>query len=325
MIKAGIIGAAGYTGGELLRLLAYHPNVELAFAQSESCAGKKISEIHRDLFGLMDLCFTSSPEADCEILFLCKGHHESRAFLNANKIDDTTKVIDLSQDFRHQENSQLNGRTFIYGLPEANRDLITTAYSIANPGCFATAIQLSLLPLAANKCLPNNVHINATTGSTGAGQSFSESSHFSRRSNNHSVYKALTHQHLKEINETLKQIDPELESQLHFIPQRGAFTRGIHAISQIQCDLSIQHISDLYSEYYSHHPFVHLVPFETDVKQVVNSNNCFIHLEKHEDQLVITTVIDNLLKGASGQALQNMNLLFGLPETTGLKLKSTAF
>ncbi len=324
MIKVGIIGAAGYTGGETLRLLIDHPEVELVFAQSESQAGKKIYQIHPDLYGSTQLAFVKDHSLDVDVLFLCKGHHESKAFLEKNEIPSHIKIIDLSQDFRHQENATFKNRTFIYGLPELQKGKIKNANSIANPGCFATCIQLAVLPLAKEQLIQSNVHVSATTGSTGAGQAFSETNHFSWRSNNHSGYKLLTHQHEKEILASIQSLQPN-KTQLQFVPQRGAFTRGIYSVSYLKSSLSLNEAVDMYQTFFNEHPFTHVVPFEVNVKQVVNTNNCFISLQKEKDDLIIISAIDNLLKGASGQAVQNMNLLFNLNESAGLKLKPSAF
>lgn len=320
-IKAGIIGGAGYTGGEMLRILINHPNVEIAFVNSTSNAGNLISDVHTDLIGDTDLRFTSDLPQDIDVLFLCVGHGDAKKFLTANPINENIKIIDLSQDFRLKANAQLQAREFTYGLPELNREKIKTATNIANPGCFATCIQLGLLPLTAKGLLKNEVHINATTGSTGAGQSLSTTSHFSWRNNNLSVYKAFEHQHLNEIGESLNC----LSSMLNFIPQRGDFTRGILAAMYTESDLTLEEAQALYEDYYSTHPFTHVSKKNIDLKQVVNTNKALVHLEKHGNKLFIVSIIDNLLKGASGQAVQNMNLMFGLDERQGLNLKATAF
>lgn len=322
-IKAGIAGAAGYTGGELLRLLLLHPNVEIVFAHSNSNAGKPIHHVHADLLGDTNLLFASELRNDIDVLFLCMGHGDSKKFLEANAIPPNIKIIDLSQDFRLKANAT---HKWIYGLPELNRDQISSGnYHIANPGCFATCIQLAMLPLAKADLLQTEVHINATTGSTGAGQSPSATSHFSWRANNLSVYKAFDHQHLHEIGESLLQLQPSLTAPLNFVPQRGNFTRGIHTIAYTTSNLNIDEAVALYNDYYNNHPFVYISLRPIDLKQVVNTNKCLLHIEKHGDMLMVTSIIDNLLKGASGQAVQNMNLVFGLEETTGLKLKPVAF
>jgi N-acetyl-gamma-glutamyl-phosphate reductase len=324
-IKAGIIGGAGYTGGEMLRILINHPNVEIAFVNSTSNAGNLISDVHTDLIGDTDLKFISDIPQDIDVLFLCVGHGDAKKFLEANPIDENIRIIDLSQDFRLNRNSSIENRQFIYGLPELNITEIQAAQNIANPGCFATCIQLGLLPLAAKGLLQNEVHINATTGSTGAGQSLSTTSHFSWRNNNLSIYKAFEHQHLNEIGETLTQLQGEVKEALNFIPQRGAFTRGILASMYLESDLTLGEAYTIYEEYYSGHQFTHVSRKNIDLKQVVNTNKCLVHLEKHGNKLFIISIIDNLLKGASGQAVQNMNLMFGLEETAGLRLKAANF
>lgn len=324
MIKAGIIGGAGYTGGEVIRLLLNHPEVELTFVQSESQNGKKLYAVHNDLLGSTELNFTQDI-SDVDVLFLCKGHGESRQFLEKNTIADSTKIIDLSQDFRHQSNNTFNKKQFVYGLPELNKTQIQNANYIANPGCFATCIQLALLPLAAKQNLVSDIHVSATTGSTGAGQTLSSTNHFSWRSQNHSAYKTLNHQHEKEIAESLSQLQSSFTSTLNFIPQRGAFTRGIYAVTYVKGNYNLDAVKSDYQAFFSDAPFVKLAPFEIDVKQVVNTNNCFISLQKEKDNLIIVSAIDNLLKGAAGQAVQNMNLLFGIKETQGLQLKPSAF
>lgn len=328
-IKAGIIGGAGYTGGEMLRILINHPNVEIAFVNSTSNAGNLISDVHTDLIGDTDLKFTSDTPQDIDVLFLCVGHGDAKKFLEANPIDESVKIIDLSQDFRLSQNSKFKiqnlSREFVYGLPELNIDKIKSAQNIANPGCFATCIQLGLLPLASKGLLQNEVHINATTGSTGAGQSLSKTSHFSWRNNNLSIYKAFEHQHLSEIGESLTQLQGEVKEALNFIPQRGDFTRGILAAMYVESDLTEEQAYELYESYYANHAFTHVSRKNIDLKQVVNTNKCLVHLEKHGNKLFIISIIDNLLKGASGQAVQNMNLLFGLEETAGLRLKAIGF
>jgi N-acetyl-gamma-glutamyl-phosphate reductase len=324
-IKAGIIGGAGYTGGELLRLLLFHPELEISFVQSKSNAGNRLYAVHTDLFGETELSFSEKHSTDIDVLFLCGGHNTAKEFLNENPLPENVVVIDLSQDFRLHKNSALNNRNFIYGLPELNREKIKGAKSIANPGCFATCIQLALLPLAKNGLLQSELHVNATTGSTGAGQSLSPTTHFTWRDNNLSAYKEFTHQHLSEIKESLQQLQPEFKSEIMFIPQRGNFTRGIFATVYTTTKESESSLIDLYQTYYKDHPFVKVTGQALDLKQVVNTNRCFIHISKINDTVLVTSVIDNLLKGASGQAVQNMNLAFGLDETTGLKLKPSAF
>jgi len=336
-IKAGIVGGAGYTGGELLRILINHPNVDIAFVNSSSNAGNYIYEVHTDLFGDTDLKFTSELSDDIDVLFLCVGHGDARKFLDANPVAAHVKIIDLSQDFRLGKNSKFNNqlitadpepafRQFVYGLPELNRESIKTAKNIANPGCFATCLQLGLLPLAAKGLLTNEVHITATTGSTGAGQSLAPTSHFTWRNDNLSVYKVFEHQHLNEIGESLKQLQPATKvGELNFVPYRGDFTRGIIASMYTESDLSEEEATKLYTDYYAGHPFTHVTNRNIDLKQIVNTNKCFVQVKKIDGKLFIVSIIDNLTKGASGQAVQNMNLMFGLPETTGLKLKAVAF
>lgn len=332
MIKAGIIGGAGYTGGEMLRILVNHPNVEIVFVNSTSNAGNLISDVHTDLIGDTDLRFNSDVSQDIDVLFLCVGHGDAKKFLAANPINENIKIIDLSQDFRLNANASfsildpgLQIKDFIYGLPELNREAIKTAKNIANPGCFATCIQLGLLPLAKAGLIKSEVHINATTGSTGAGQSLSTTSHFSWRNNNLSIYKAFEHQHLNEIGESLTQLQPSISESLNFIPQRGAFSRGILASIYLESNLTLEEAQELYEDYYSDHLFTYMSRKNIDLKQVVNTNKCLIHLEKHGNKLFIISIIDNLLKGASGQAVQNMNLMFGLEENSGLRLKAAYF
>ncbi|WP_293297684.1 N-acetyl-gamma-glutamyl-phosphate reductase [Pedobacter sp. UBA4863] len=331
VIKAGIIGGAGYTGGEMLRILLNHPNVEIAFVNSSSNAGNLISDVHTDLFGDTDLRFTDQILQDIDVLFLCVGHGDAKKFLEANPINEKVKIIDLSQDFRLNRNSSIGNRQFIYGLPELNKDKIQSAQNIANPGCFATCIQLGLLPLASKGLLQSEVHINATTGSTGAGQGLSKTSHFSWRNNNLSIYKAFEHQHLNEIGESLLQLVRNSPSgdlgvgALNFIPQRGDFARGILAAIYTECNLTEDEAYELYESYYANHPFTHVSRKNIDLKQVVNTNKCLVHLEKHGNKLFIISITDNLLKGASGQAVQNMNLMFGLEENSGLRLKAANF
>lgn len=319
-INVGIVGGAGYTGGELIRLLINHPNVDIKFVHSRSNAGSFISDVHTDLLGDTELKFVDSFQYKCDVVFLCVGHGESKKIISEFSSD--VKIIDLSQDFRIHSDAN---RAFVYGLPELNKEHISKAKNIANPGCFATAIQLALLPLAQQNLLQSDIHISCTTGSTGAGQSLNENSHFSWRQNNLSVYKAFTHQHLAEIKKSVTQLQSNFENELIMIPQRGAFARGILACITIKNTKSIEVLTELYKSFYSNHPFVKISDKNIDLKQVVNTNKCLLYLEKHNDQLMIVSVIDNLLKGASGQAVQNMNILFGLDETTGLKLKASAF
>ncbi|MEJ8756505.1 N-acetyl-gamma-glutamyl-phosphate reductase [Pontibacter sp. H259] len=331
-VKAGIIGGAGYTGGELLRLLLNHPNVDLVFVHSKSQAGKPVSSVHTDLLGETELYFNDSFTQEVDVLFLCVGHGEAKKFLAENNFAESVKIIDLSQDFRWngevgmQQTIDTNGRAFTYGLPELQRETIQQAQHIANPGCFATAIQLALLPLASKGLITDEVHVSGITGSTGAGQSLSSTSHYSWRSGNISNYKILNHQHLNEIRRTLNELQPKQElPAIHFVPYRGPFTRGILCTSYLPCSLTIDEAQELYSNYYNTHPFVWISNVTPDLKQVVNTNKCILYLEKQGEMLVITSMIDNLLKGASGQAVQNMNLLFGLEETAGLRLKPSGF
>jgi N-acetyl-gamma-glutamyl-phosphate reductase len=324
MKKVGIIGGAGYTGGEATRLLLNHPDVELAFVQSASNAGNLLSDVHTDLVGDTSMRFTGEA-SDADVLIICSGHGEARKWLETNTVSPSTLIIDLSQDFRLAGSSRLGERQFVYGLPEMNRAKIASATSIANPGCFATCLQLGMLPLAAAGLLSGDVHISATTGSTGAGQKPSASTHFSWRANNLSTYKAFDHQHLHEIGESILGLQPSWGGEILFIPSRGAFTRGIFASIYTQSDLSEEQATDLYKEYYKDAAFTHVSDRAIDLKQVVNTNKCLINVKKHGDKLLITSVIDNLLKGASGQAVQNMNLALGLDERAGLRLKATAF
>ncbi|MEJ5962417.1 N-acetyl-gamma-glutamyl-phosphate reductase [Pedobacter immunditicola] len=321
-IRAGIVGGAGYTGGEMLRLLINHSAVEIAFVLSSSNEGNPVAAVHTDLIGDTDLRFSGELLQDIDVLFLCVGHGDAKKYLDANPINPSVKIIDLSQDFRLKAHA---ASKWVYGLPELNRDAIKSATHIANPGCFATCIQLGLLPLAAAGLLKGEVHINATTGSTGAGQSLSTTSHFSWRTNNLSVYKAFDHQHLNEIGESLLQLDAAFDSSLSFIPQRGAFPRGILASMYTESSLSAEELEKLYEDFYADQEFTHYSKKNVDLKQVVNTNKALVHVEKQGSKVFIVCVIDNLLKGASGQAVQNMNLMFGLPERQGLSLKATAF
>lgn len=321
-IKAGIIGGAGYTGGEMIRLLLNHPHVELLFVHSRSNAGNSLYAVHADLLGETELTFASELHPDIDVLFLCVGHGEAKKFLVEQTIAPEVKIIDLSQDFRLGETIQ--DREFVYGLPELQRDRIRTARNIANPGCFATGIQLGLLPLAQEGLL-QEVHTTGITGSTGAGQSLQSTSHFTWRANNISTYKVLTHQHLKEIRRSLQQLQPSFTAEVNFVPVRGDYPRGIWITSYLNSDLSLEQAIQLYKTYYADHPFTHVSEKQIDLKQVVNTNKCLIQLEKTGSKLVIHSVEDNLLKGASGQAVQNMNLICGLDETAGLKLKSIVF
>jgi N-acetyl-gamma-glutamyl-phosphate reductase len=338
-IKAGIVGGAGYTGGEMLRILINHPNVEIAFVNSSSNAGNYVYDVHTDLFGDTDLQFTDQLSTDIDVLFLCVGHGDAKKFLEANAIPDTVKIIDLSQDFRLKAKAEsvkseanatfnlgLQTKDFVYGLPELNREAIKSAQNIANPGCFATCLQLGLLPLAAKQLLTGEVHVTATTGSTGAGQKPSATTHFTWRNDNLSVYKAFDHQHLGEIGESLAQLQKDTEvGAINFIPYRGDYTRGIIASIYTESELTAQEALKLYQDYYAGHPFTHVTDKDIDLKQIVNTNKCFLQVKKHGSKIFIVSIMDNLLKGASGQAVQNMNLLFGLDERAGLRLKATGF
>jgi N-acetyl-gamma-glutamyl-phosphate reductase len=326
-ISAGIIGGAGYTGGELIRLLLNHPQAHIAFVHSKSNAGNPLHQVHEDLVGETNIQFTGDNgffHSDIDVLFLCVGHGEAKKFLAENAIPDRIKIIDLSQDFRLNEQSTIGDRQFTYGLPELNREKIRSATNIANPGCFATCIQLGLLPLAKAGLL-GHVYTTGITGSTGAGQGLSATSHFSWRNNNISAYKTLTHQHLHEIGQSLKQLQPKTEIDLNFIPWRGDFTRGIFVSSQVSCDLELNEVTAIYEAFYEDHPFTHVSENVIFLKQVVNTNKCVIQLEKVGTKLVVHSITDNLLKGASGQAVQNMNLMFGIDECAGLKLKANYF
>ena len=326
-IKVGIIGAAGYTGGELIRLLLNHPNAQIAFAQSGSNADNYVHKVHADLVGETDLKFSATHHFDVDVIFFCAGHGEAKKFVAANDIPATVKLIDIGNDFRLQEDAVINGREFIYGLPELQREKIKSANNIANPGCFATAIQLGLLPLAKAGLL-SDVYTTGITGSTGAGQSLAATSHFSWRANNIQAYKTLTHQHNAEILQSINSLQsgsPLGAGGFSFVPWRGDFTRGIFISSQLNCDVSLAELNTLYNDYYAWHPFTSVTTEPVFLKQVVNTNKCIIQLEKVGSKLVVHSVIDNLTKGASGQAVQNMNLIFGLEETTGLKLKASFF
>lgn len=322
-INAGIVGGAGYTGGELLRLLLHHPYVSISFIHSRSQAGQPVHSIHADLLGETGLLFSAEMNNDCDLLFLCAGHGEARKMLTETTINPATRIIDLSHDFRLKASSAMGERQFVYGLPELNREAICAAENIANPGCFATAIQLALLPLSQAGWL-TDVHTTGITGSTGAGQGLSATSHFSWRAANIQAYKTLSHQHLDEVMESLHRGQPAF-GRLNFVPWRGDFTRGIFTSSVLTCNRSKEEVENLYRTYYRDHPFTHLSQGAISLKQVVNTNKCVIQLEQEGDQLVVHSAIDNLLKGASGQAVQNMNLMFGLEENTGLQLKASSF
>ena len=325
MIQVGIIGGAGYTAGELIRLLLQHPKAEINFVYSTSNAGNKIYDVHQDLFGDTDLKFIDSINADVDVLFLCLGHGNSTQFLKENSFSENTVVIDLSNDFRLIADQSFEGKDFVYGLPELQKEKIKRATYIANPGCFATALQLAILPLAAHQLLFDDVHIHAVTGSTGAGTSLSSSSHFPWRDNNFSHYKAFSHQHLDEINQTVQNLQPDFSSEINFIPNRGNFSRGIFATVYTKFTGSIDEAKEMYKSYYKDAAFTFVSDNELHLKQVVNTNKCLLHLSKQNDKLLITSIIDNLLKGASGKAIQNMNLILGFPETLGLNSKANYF
>ena len=322
MIRIGIIGGAGYTAGELCRLLLNHPEAEIVFINSESNAGNLITDVHEGLYGETDMRFTDElPFEDVDVVYFCFGHGKSTQFLTDHYIPADVRIIDLAQDFR----LAAEGNDYVYGLPELNRTAILGAQHVANPGCFATCIQLGLLPLADAGLLQGDVSVNAITGSTGAGVKPSSTTHFSWRSGNMSIYKAFQHQHVPEIVQSLQQLQPSFEGAIDFIPYRGDFPRGIFATEVITCDAPEEEIADLYRDFYSDAPFTHYVDRAVDLKQVVNTNKCLIHAERHGNKLLVTSVIDNRLKGASGQAVQNMNLMFELEEDAGLRLKPLAF
>lgn len=321
MIQAGIIGGAGYTAGELVRILLRHPEVNLDFIYSTSQAGKTVSSIHQDLLGDTDLKFGDHINSEVDVVFLCLGHGNSKKFLEEHSFSETTKIIDLSTDFRMNSEDH----SFVYGLPEINKEAIENANFIANPGCFATAISLAIIPLAANGLLKDEVHVNAVTGATGAGTSLSDSTHFAWRDNNFSSYKSFEHQHLNEIGQSIKILQPDHAAEVNFIPNRGNFSRGIHATAYTNYSGSLENAIAMYSEFYKDASFTHLVEEELHLKQVVNTNKCLIRLQKFNNKLLVTSVIDNLLKGASGQSVQNMNLMFGLEESLGLQLKANYF
>ena len=318
MIQAGIIGGGGYTAGELIRILSAHPEVELSYVYSDSQAGKKVYEVHQDLIYLQQLVFTNEVE-DVDVIFLCQGHGKAIGFMDNNRISSETIVIDLGNDFR------IGNEKWVYGLPEKNRNEISKAKRIANCGCFATAIQLAILPLAFNKKLIGDIHVSATTGSTGAGQKLQKTTHFTWRNNNISVYKAFDHQHEAEVYQSIHRLHSSYTGKIWFLPHRGDFTRGILSSSYTSSDLTIDQALDLYRNYYKGHPFTIVSDQDISLKQVVNTNYCYLHLSKHGDKLLVQSVIDNLIKGASGQAVQNMNISLGLEETTGLNLKPIAY
>ena len=323
-INIGIVGGAGYTGGELLRVLLRHPNAHISFVHSTSSAGELVSKVHADLLGDTSLKFTNILDQNIDVLYLCVGHGDANKFLTANEIKASIKIIDLSQDFRLAGSAAIGDRNFVYGLPELQREAIKSATNIANPGCFATAIQLGLLPLAA-KGLLKEVYTTGITGSTGAGKGLSNTSHFSCRANNIQAYKTLQHQHLNEIVQSLAQLQGNQNAEVNFVPWRGDFTRGIFVTSVVSADLSLEALYDLYNAYYEGHAFTHVSKNNIDLKQVVNTNKCIIHIEKQGNKIAIHSVVDNLLKGAVGQAVQNMNLIFGIDEAAGLQLKANYF
>ena len=323
-VNIGIVGGAGYTGGELLRVLLRHPNAHISFVHSTSSAGELVSKLHADLLGDTSLKFTNTLDQNIDVLFLCVGHGDANKFLTANEIKASIKIIDLSQDFRLAGSAAIGDRNFVYGLPELQREAIRSATNIANPGCFATAIQLGLLPLAA-KGLLKEVYTTGITGSTGAGQGLTNTSHFSWRANNIQAYKTLQHQHLNEIVQSLAQLQGNQNAEVNFVPWRGDFTRGIFVTSVVSADLSLEALYDLYNAYYEGHAFTHVSKNNIDLKQVVNTNKCIIHIEKQGNKIAIHSVVDNLLKGAVGQAVQNMNLIFGIDEAAGLQLKANYF
>lgn len=333
MVKVGILGAAGYTGGELIRLLINHPEAEIVFANSESNAGNLVAEVHEGLYGETDLKFTAEMPFDrVDVIFFCFGHGKSEAFLKEHNVPENVKIIDLAQDFRLAPETVVAtqqptpaAHDFVYGLPEINESKIAVAQHVANPGCFATCIQLGLLPAAKMGLINSDVSVNAITGSTGAGQKPGATTHFSWRNNNMSIYKAFNHQHVPEIRESLKQTQGCLDAAIDFIPYRGDFARGIFATEVVKTDKPIEEIVAGYKEFYKDAKFTHYVDKAIDLKQVVNTNKCLVHVDKYDDKLLITSCIDNLLKGAVGQAVQNMNIMFGLDQTAGLKLKPSAF
>ena len=325
MLEIGIIGGAGYTAGELIRLLLNHPEANINFVYSTSNAGNKLHKVHKDLIGSTEISFTSQINTKVDTLFLCLGHGNSTTFLEKNNFSKNTKIIDLSNDFRLFTDKNFEGKDFVYGLPELDKTVIKTAKYIANPGCFATALQLAILPLAAKGLLNNDIHINAVTGATGAGTSLSATTHFTYRDNNYSHYKAFNHQHLGEINQTVNQLQANFNAEINFIPNRGNFSRGIFATTYTKYDGSLDDAIKIYKEYYKDAAFTFVSDEEIHLKQVVNTNKCLIHLAKHGNKLLITSTIDNLLKGASGQAVQNLNLMYDFEETLGLNLKASYF
>jgi len=325
MIQIGIIGGAGYTAGELIRLLLNHSKTEIKFVYSTSNAGNKVSVVHQDLVGSTNLEFTNTIHSDIDLLFLCLGHGNSKQFLADHQFSEATKIIDLSNDFRLEADQVFQGKDFVYGLPELQKSAIENAKYIANPGCFATAIQLALLPLAKHNLVVENIHVNAVTGATRAGTSLSKTTHFTWRDNNFSYYKPFTHQHLGEINQSISNLQSDFDSEIIFMPNRGDFSRGIFATAYTHFEGSLEEAKAMYLDFYKDAAFTFVSDEEIHLKQVVNTNKCLIHLHKHNNTLLVTSIIDNLLKGASGQAVQNMNLIFGYPENEGLQLKANFF
>ena len=323
MKKIGILGGSGFTGGELIRVLLNHPKLKIKFIYSLSQNGKNVHEIHPDLLGKTDIIFSDQISTDIDVLFLCLGHGKSRIFLDKYNFKSDTIIIDLSSDFRLTNNNKYKSRNFLYSLPEFNREKIKQSKSIANPGCFATAIQIGLLPLMANNLIKNDIHVNAITGSTGAGSISSDTNNFNWRNNNLSIYKPFNHQHLNEIYQTLNIMGND--SKIYFVPYRGNFTRGIFTSIYIKFDDEIENIKSIYKDFYESHPFTFLSKNDINLKEVINTNNCHVNIECHESIIHITTVIDNLLKGASGQAVQNLNIIFGYEESLGLNFKGSIY
>lgn len=340
-IKIGILGAAGYTGGELIRVLLNHPNARIVFANSESNAGNKVYSVHEGLIGETEMEFTDEmPFEEVDVLFFCFGHGKSEAFLKEHEIPAKVKIIDLAQDFRigayhlpqdgqipevETPLQQVEGGSWVYGLPEANRNQIASCRLLANPGCFATCIQLALLPALHKGLISGDIHVNGITGSTGAGQKPGATTHYSWRNDNISVYKTFTHQHLLEINQSVQEMQPGYAGRMFFVPQRGCFARGIFVTAYAKCDKPLEEVQQVYKDYYQDAAFTHFTTKSPDMKQVVNTNKAVVYVERHDDQLLMISCIDNLLKGAVGQAVQNMNLMFGLDEKAGLCLKASAF
>lgn len=327
-LRVGIVGGAGYTGGEAIRILLNHPNVELAFVHSNSNGGNLLSDVHNDLIGDTTMLFANELQTDIDVMFLCVGHGDAKTFLESNSIPNNISIIDLSQDFRLKGNAKFDSRQFVYGLPELYLSDIKKAKNIANPGCFATCVELGLLPLASAGLLENNIHVNAVTGSTGAGQRPVATTHFSWRASNVSVYNPFGHRHLHEIGESMQTLMPTFGdngAEIKFIPNRGDFTRGIFASVYTKSDLTQEQATELFKEFYKDAVFTFVSDSDINLKQVVNTNKCLLNIKKVNDTLLITSAIDNLLKGASGQAIENMNIMFGLDRKAGLRLKASAF